>query len=110
MLIFGINVYRNSNNYLFFIIPITVARTNTVRSTTATVAPTGVERSMQSTAPTRAQETEITAEQITTLLNDLKSRIAESAGKVMSAEISSAPTIFMAMTITAPVTAARTVL
>ena len=42
---------------------------------------------------------EMTAEQITAFLKLLKSRIAESAGKMMSAEIKREPTRFIARTI-----------
>ena len=48
--------------------------------------------------PTNAQTTEIHAEQIVTERKLLNTRIAESAGKITSAEISSEPTRFMAIT------------
>ena len=47
--------------------------------------------------------TAIIAELITTLLNVLKMRIAERAGKIISAETRSAPTMFIASTITTAV-------
>jgi glycine cleavage system regulatory protein len=77
---------------------------------TATVGPIGVETVIETIRPTAAQSTEITAELIITLLNVLKMRIEESAGKVISDEMRSAPTIRIAMTMTTPVTAARSVL
>ena len=52
------------------------------------------------------KDTEIHAEQIVTERKLLNTRIAESAGKITSAEISSEPTRFMAMTMmTAMITA-----
>ena len=78
--------------------------------TMAIVGPTGVEASMQMIVPTRAQEQEMEAEQIITLLKLLNIRIAERAGKVIKAEMRSAPTIFMAITIITPVTEASMVL
>ena len=53
---------------------------------TATVGPIGVEAIIETSSPTVAQSTEITAEQIITLLNVLKILIEESAGKVISEE------------------------
>ena len=78
--------------------------------TMAIVGPTGVEASMQMIVPTRAQEQEMEAEQIITLLKLLNIRMAERAGKVIKAEMRSAPTIFMAITIITPVTEASMVL
>lgn len=63
------------------------------------VEPTGVEFSIETTMPTNAHITEITAEHITTLLKLLKSLIEESAGNIISADISSEPTRFIASTI-----------
>ena len=83
---------------------------NTAMFITAIVGPIGVDAQMQMIMPTAAQNTEIAAEHTTTLLKLLNTLIAESAGKVMSDEISSAPTIFIAITMTTPVTAARRVL
>ena len=54
----------------------------------AIVEPTGVDARIHITVPTMEHITAITAEQIITLLNVLKTLIAESAGKVISADIS----------------------
>ena len=48
--------------------------------------------------PTPAHITEITAEHMITLRKLLKRRIADSAGKIISADISSEPTRFIAST------------
>ena len=70
------------------------------------VAPAGVSARMEMQSPKSAHTTERTAEQITTDLKFLKSRIAESAGKIMSAVISRDPTRRMASTMTTAVTVA----
>jgi hypothetical protein len=63
------------------------------------VEPTGVPANMENTIPINAQATEATAEKIVTALKLLSTLIAERAGKITSAEISSEPTKFMASTI-----------
>ena len=60
--------------------------------------------------PVTAQKTEITAELTITDKKFLKTLIAERAGKIIRAEISSAPTSFIASTITTAVTTASKVL
>ena len=61
---------------------------------------------MDARMPISAQKTERTAAQIVTLRKFLNIRIADSAGKITSAEISREPTRFMASTmITATTTA-----
>lgn len=72
---------------------------NTAISAATIVAPVGVFNNMDNIIPAAAQITEIIAEQMVTLLKLLKRRIAESAGKIISAETSSEPTRFMASTI-----------
>ena len=68
--------------------------------------PTGVEYSTASTMPMEVLSTEMAAAQITTPRKLLNTRMAESAGKITSAEISREPTRFMASTmITAVITA-----
>ena len=67
-------------------------------STATIVLPTGVSARMEITMPEKAQATERTAEQIVTARKLLNSRIADSAGKITSAEISSEPTRFIAST------------
>ncbi len=68
-------------------------------STATMVEPTGVPARMDVRIPSTAQKTERIAEQRITDLKFLNKRIAESAGKMTKAEISSEPTRFMASTI-----------
>ena len=72
---------------------------NAPRSAVTIVAPTGVEQRIERIMPVPAHITDITAEHIVTLLKLLKTRIADSAGKIISAEISREPTRFIAITI-----------
>ena len=74
--------------------------------TTTTVAPVGVLYKRDKRSPTSEPTTESTAEQIITDLKLRNRRMAESAGKMINAEMSNAPTNFMASTITTPLTAA----
>ena len=75
---------------------------------TTIVGPTGVEKIIAKRIPMIAQITEITVEVITTLLNVRAIRIAESAGKITSADRRSEPTRFIARTmITAVITAIK---
>ena len=67
------------------------------------VEPTGVDARMETIIPAAAQITDITAEQRMTALKLLNNRMAERAGKMMSAEISKEPTRFIARTITTAV-------
>ena len=67
------------------------------------VDPTGVDARMEIIIPTAAQITDITAEQRITARKLLNSRIAERAGKIISAEINSEPTRFIANTMTTAV-------
>ena len=62
------------------------------------VEPTGVEKRIDAIIPRAAQRTDVTAEQTITLLKLLKRRIAERAGKMISADMSSEPTRFIATT------------
>ena len=71
---------------------------NAAMSAVTIVEPTGVEKRMDAISPEPAHTTEMTAEQIITPLKLLKSLIAERAGKIISAEISSEPTRLMAST------------
>ena len=72
------------------------------------VEPTGVDSRIEAIMPKPAQMTDITAEQIITERKLLKTRMAESDGKIISAEMSSEPTRFMARTmISAVMTALR---
>ena len=65
-------------------------------STATIVEPTGVEHTIEIKIPEAAQKTERQAEQIVTDLKLLNTLIAESAGKITRAEISSEPTRFIA--------------
>lgn len=81
---------------------------NITISAATIVEPTGVEKKIDSMIPASAQTTEITPAQITTPLKFCITRIADSAGKITSAEISREPTRFIASTmITAVMTAIR---
>ena len=71
-----------------------------------TVAPTGVDARMEISSPATAQTTEITPAQQITPRKLRNSRIAESAGKTISADVSSEPTRFMASTMMTAVTTA----
>ena len=70
----------------------------TVISAETIVEPTGVEASIEMMIPTAAHITEIIAEQMITPRKLLKSRIADRAGKMMSADMSREPTRFIART------------
>lgn len=64
------------------------------------VEPTGVSKRIDERMPNIAQKTDITAEKRMTDLKFLKSRMDESVGKMIRAEIKREPTRFMARTIT----------
>ena len=63
--------------------------------TTTTVAPVGVFNPYEAVIPIRKHTRDKITEQIVTLLNDLQRLIEVRAGKIISAEISSAPIILM---------------
>ena len=70
------------------------------------IEPTGVPARIDKSIPLIAQHTDNTTEHTVTLKNVLKIRIADSAGKMTSAEISNEPTRFIASTmISAVITA-----
>ena len=72
------------------------------------VEPTGVPARIEIRIPPAALTTDITAALMVTERKDLNSRMAESAGKITSAEIRREPTRFIANTmITAITTAMR---
>ena len=83
---------------------------NTRISNKTMVAPTGVERRIESSIPKKVASTEITAANITVDLKLLQTLIAQSAGKTMSAEVKSEPARFIASTIITAVAIAITVL
>ena len=70
------------------------------------VEPTGVPATIDIASPKNAQPTDSSTEQIVTALKLLKTRIADRAGKMMSAEMSKEPTRFIASTMTIAVTTA----
>lgn len=75
-------------------------------SAATTVEPTGVENRIDARIPVAAQITDNTAEQIITLRKLLNTRIAETAGNTISADVSNEPARFIARTIiTAHITA-----
>ena len=92
----------NSEN----IFPIIKNMKNETMSTATIVEPTGVPNAMEIKSPKTAHTTDNTAEHIVTDLKVLNTRIADRAGKMISAEINSEPTRFIASTmITAMMTA-----
>ena len=84
--------------------------TNTIALTITTLAPVGVSREYDVHIPIKKQKTESTPEQIITDLNFLQTLIEESAGKIISAEISRVPIILIPITIVSAVSNAITVL
>ena len=83
---------------------------NTARSATTTVGPMAVAKRSEIITPMVAEAKEMTTAQSVTPLNVLKSRIAERAGKIMRADASKAPSIFIASTTVTPTAIALTVL
>ena len=94
----------------FFYLPATRHIKNTAISTATIIAPTGAETSSEINIPSAVHTTDKTPEHIITDLKLLKIRIADSAGKIISAEVSSDPAIRIANTITTAVTTAIKVL
>ena len=88
-------------NYNYFLnsFPKIKSIKNTIIFAVTIVGPMGVPASIAMSIPVTAQTTEITAEHITTNRKLLKIRIADNAGKIISAEISREPTKFIAKTI-----------
>ena len=78
------------------------------KSAATIVEPTGVPAGTEIKRPARAHVTLIITEQIVTDLKLLKTRIAERAGKITSAEIKSEPTRFIASTIITAIMIAMT--
>lgn len=92
--------------HFYLSLPITAHIKNADTSAATIVEPTGVPKMTAIIIPASAHITEITAEKTTTGKKLLNIRIAESAGKITSAEINSEPTRFIASTmITAVITA-----
>lgn len=77
-------------------------------SATTIVGPIGVANIIENKKPTTVQVIDVMTEQIITERKLLKTRMDESAGKMISADTSSEPTRFMASTMTtAIITAMR---
>ena len=78
--------------------------------TITTLAPVGVSHEYDTHIPTKKQQSESTPEQRITDLNFLQTLMEESAGKIISAEMSRVPIIFIPITIVRAVRSAITVL
>jgi hypothetical protein len=79
---------------------------NPAMLTATMVVPTGVPTKIAINIPREAHITEMQTEHIVTALKLLNTRIADRAGNITSAESKSAPTRFMATTITTAITIA----
>jgi len=79
-------------------------------SAATTEGPTGVSKSIAANMPTTVHITDITAADTVTALKLLKSDIADSVGKTISAEMSSEPTSFIDTTIITALITAITIL
>lgn len=75
-------------------------------SIATTVEPTGVPPRMEISIPVNAQNTDSAAEHMVTALKLLNTRMADSAGKITNADISSDPTRFIASTMMTATTTA----
>ena len=82
----------------------------TAALTITTLAPVGVSHEYDTHIPTKKQQSESTPEQRITDLNFLQTLMEESAGKIISAEISRVPIILIPITIVRAVRSAITVL
>ena len=82
----------------------------TAALTITTLAPVGVSHEYDTHIPTKKQQSESTPEQRITDLNFLQTLMEESAGKIISAEISRVPLILIPITIVRAVRSAITVL
>ena len=85
-------------------------RIKTIMLTITTLAPVGVAYTYEITTPIKKQSIEITAEQMVTLLNVLKTRMELRAGKIIRLEISRAPIIRIPSTIVRAVKKAISIL
>ena len=82
----------------------------TAALTITTLAPVGVSHEYDTHIPTKKQQSESTPEQRITDLNFLQTLMEESAGKIISAEISRVPIILIPITIVRAVRSAIAVL
>ena len=87
--------------------PISEKMTNTATLTQTTVDPVGDAKINESKSPMAVQETDTIAAQTVTERKLLKRRIAEREGKMIRAEIRSAPTISIDMTMRTPAEIAK---
>ena len=83
---------------------------NTRIFTVTMLAPVGVEYTKEQRIPAKTQNTETTAEQITTKRKLLQRRIAVSAGKIIKLEINSEPIIRIPSTMVTAVKNANSML
>ena len=81
-------------------IPTTLNTAKITTSTATMLAPTGVDARMEISMPATVPITEMIAAQIVTERKLLNTRMADSAGKIISADTNSEPTSSMASTIT----------
>ena len=108
-------IFCNSYTELFFLIlELINSISQNIRKTAAltitTLAPVGVSQKYDAHIPTKKQQSESTPEQRITDLNFLQTLIEESAGKIISAEISRVPIILIPITMVRAVRSAITVL
>ena len=82
-------MYKFSSYFLIFSITRQIKKT--IKFATTILAPAGVDQPKEATIPMKKQNTEITAEKITTLIKLLKTRIALKAGKTIKLDIIMAP-------------------
>ena len=105
---------KNINNHFFIVCqnlltmnPKKLKMKKLAISTATIVEPTGVLAIIDISIPRAAQITETITEHIVTALKLLKTRMADSAGNITSAEINKAPTRFIASTMTTAITTAN---
>ena len=84
---------------LFLIIPTAEKIANAAKFTTTILGPAGGEKTNEMIMPMKKHTTDRIAEEITTLLNVLNTRIEVSAGKMMRLEISMVPMMRIPTTI-----------
>ena len=102
-----LKVFREKLHYFALIIPIREKRANAKTSTQTIVEPIGEAKRSEIIIPTAVQTNERIAAQRVTARKLLKSLIAHKAGKMIRAEIRSAPTNSIEITISIPAIIAR---
>ena len=122
--IFGVKIRKNRYHLcLFFnviiakiqvtffrIKPAAKHNRNTIKFTITMLAPVGVENPYDTSRPIKKQTMEITADEMTTKRNCLKTRMADNAGKIIKLEISIVPIIRMPTTMVTAVNSAISIL